>query len=53
MRRWLFRLAMLVSVGVLALVAYAFSPLPVGGEGATFTFELPAAAEGSLTRGSR
>lgn len=39
MRRWLFRLAMLASAGVLALVAYAFSPLPVGGEGATFTIK--------------
>jgi len=39
MRRWLFRLAMLVAMGVLALVAYAFSPLPVGVEGATFTIK--------------
>ena len=39
MRRWLFRAVMLAAVLVLALVAYALSPLPAGGEGATFTIK--------------
>ncbi|MGH8619062.1 MAG: endolytic transglycosylase MltG [Burkholderiales bacterium] len=39
MCRWLFRLVMLACMAVLALVAYAFSPLPVSGEGAAFTIK--------------
>jgi UPF0755 protein len=37
MWRWLLSLLMLAATAVLAMVAYAFSPLPVGPEGATFT----------------
>ncbi len=39
MRRWLFRAFMLAAAVVLALVAYALSPLPLGAEGATFTIK--------------